>query len=927
MSFDKKAAREFVERWQGRGYEKGETQQFWLQLLRVIGYAHIDEVLFEHHLPSGGFVDVWIREADVLIEQKSIQVDMDKGELRQGKIKTALEQALDYVEELPRPEQPRYVVTCNFGTFRVYDRDNYAKSTLADHAFEFTLEELADHPEYLAFIVDPANSRLEKEKRASIQAGELIGRLYDKMRSGYLDPDSDTSMHSLNVLCVRLVFCLYCEDAGLFPKDAFYRYLRAVPSDNIRLALKRLFRALDTPVKDRDPYDTSVRDFPYVNGGLFREEAEIPNFSDEMKEFLLREVSALVDWSQISPTIFGGIFESTLNPQTRRSGGMHYSSPENIHKVIDSLFLDELKEEFAQICSEVDQTPRKRKNRLSRFHQKLCHLTFLDPACGSGNFLTETYICLRKLEDAVLNELRGGQTELGFSSDEENSERVSLSQFYGIEINDFAVTVAETALWISRLKANGETSMFYDLGGDDFPLHERANIVQANALRIDWNDVLPAEGCSFIMGNPPFIGQYLKTKEQVEDTKRVWGDLYDGYLDYVTCWYKKASDYFEDVRGGRFAFVSTNSIAQGQPVAALFKPLFEAGWRIRFAHQTFPWSSEAADKAAVHCVIIGFDKREVRPAQLFSYPDFGGRPVGTEVTNINGYLLNGPSVFVDRKNKPISLEIVPVHRGSQPTDGGHLIVESDEYEEVVADAIAAKYVRPFRMGKELVQGLDRWCLWMAVEDFDPADLQRSPVLNERITAVREMRLASKKEPTRRSAETSYLFQEDHQPKVPYVAIPAVVSANRNYYTAAWCGEEIIAGNKLYTVVDPDGFVFSIVSSSLFITWQKAVGGRLKSDLNFSNTIVWNNLPLPPVDAELRQQIIEAGKGVLAARELYPERSLAEHYRPDNMDQALLAAHDALDILVDRAFGATEPCANNDERLAILFQRYIEMTGE
>lgn len=378
MDCDKKAAREFVERWRGRGYEKGETQQFWLQMLRVIGYTHIDDVLFEHHLPSGGFVDARIREADVLIKQKSIQVDMDKGELRQGKTKTALEQALDYVEELPRPEQPRYVVTCNFGNFRVYDRDSYTKSALADHANQFTLEELAEHPEYLALIANPANSRLETEKCASIQASELIGQLYDKMRSGYLDADSDASMHSLNVLRVRLVFCLYCKDAGLFPKAAFYRYLRAIPSDNIRLALNRLFRALDTPVKDRDPYDTSVRAFPYVNGGLFREEAEVLNFTDEMRNFLLREVSASVDWSQISPTIFGGIFESTLNPQTRRSGGMHYSSPENIHKVIDSLFLNELKDEFAQICNEVDQTPTKRKNRLARFHRKLCHLTFFE---------------------------------------------------------------------------------------------------------------------------------------------------------------------------------------------------------------------------------------------------------------------------------------------------------------------------------------------------------------------------------------------------------------------------------------------------------------------------------------------------------------------------------------------------------------------
>ena len=501
-------------------------------------------MLFEYHLPSGGFADVWIPDADVLIEQKSFGVSLDEYELRQKRKKTPLMQALDYVDELPRPKQPRFVVTCNFGIFRVYDRDKWSKSQLADNAFEFTLDELAEHPEYMGFITDPGNSRLEKEKQVSIRAGELIGELYDMMSEGYIDPDSEESMHALNVLCVRLVFCLYCEDADLFEKDSFYNYLKDVPASQFRTALRRLFVALDTDLKKRDPYDADVKIFPYVNGGLFREDTEIPNFTEEAKQFLLEKVARPVNWSQISPTIFGGIFESTLNPEMRRSGGMHYTSPENIHKVIDPLFLDELKAEFAAIRDEEGTTPRKKKNALARFHAKLCSLKFFDPACGSGNFLTETYICLRKLEDSVLNALREGQTELGFTDDEDRGRRVSLNQFYGIEINDFAVKVAESALWISRLKANGENLMFYEVGDDDFPLNESARIIEGNALKVDWNDVLPASRCSFVMGNPPFYGGMFMTDEQKKEMKEVFHNLKGvGELDYVTAWYAKGAEY------------------------------------------------------------------------------------------------------------------------------------------------------------------------------------------------------------------------------------------------------------------------------------------------------------------------------------------------------------------------------------------------
>ena len=682
VAYSKKELREFAERWHGRGYEKGETQQFWLQALRAIGYPHVDDVLFEYHLPSGGFADVWIPDADVLIEQKSFGVSLDDYEVRQKKKKTPLMQALDYVEELPRPKQPRFVVTCNFGIFRVYDRDKWSKSQLADNAFEFTLDELAEHPEYMGFITDPGNSRLEKEKQVSIKAGELIGELYDMLREGYIDPDSEESMHALNVLCVRLVFCLYCEDADLFEKDSFYNYLKDVPASQFRTALRRLFVALDTDLKKRDPYDADVKIFPYVNGGLFREDTEIPNFTEESKQFLLEKVARPVNWSQISPTIFGGIFESTLNPETRRAGGMHYTSPENIHKVIDPLFLDELKAEFAAIRDEEGATPRKKKNALARFHAKLCSLKFFDPACGSGNFLTETYICLRKLEDAVLNALREGQTELGFSDDEDRGLRVSLNQFYGIEINDFAVKVAESALWISRLKANAENFMFYEVGYDDFPLNESANIVEGNALCMDWNEVLSAEECSFIIGNPPFYGASLCSPSQKQEIVDLFGKIrLSNSLDYVTGWYYKACQMMSLNPRIHSALVSTNSVTQGEQVSPLWGTLRQRfAVEINFAYRTFIWDNESADRAHVHCVIIGFSAcgESVSPKRLY-FAD-GHHDV---VDSISPYLLAGSFVCIDSRSFPLS-DVPICSLGNTAKDRGYLTLSESERDDFVS---------------------------------------------------------------------------------------------------------------------------------------------------------------------------------------------------------------------------------------------------
>ncbi|MBF0948546.1 MAG: class I SAM-dependent DNA methyltransferase [Atopobium sp.] len=916
MPCDKKELLEFVSRWQGRGYEKGDTQQFWLQLLRTIGYSKVDDVLFEFHVSSGGFIDVWIPDAGVLIEQKALGINLDKEELRQGKQKTPLTQALDYVDELPRLEQPRFVITCNFSTFRVYDRDAYGRSQLPNNAFEFTLDELANHPEYLAFINDPTNSRLEKEKTVSIKAGELIGKLYDKLREGYIDPASEESMHALNVLCVRLVFCLYCEDAGLFGKDAFYNYLKDVPANRIRTTLKNLFHALDTNLSERDPYDLEVKAFPYVNGGLFRDESEVPNFTDETKSFLLDEVSSHIDWSQISPTIFGGIFESTLNPETRRSGGMHYTSPENIHKVIDPLFLDDLKEELKSICTEEGTTPRKRENALKHFHEKICSLTFFDPACGSGNFLTETYICLRKLEDTVLNELRKGQTGLSLGDEEEAGKRVSLNQFYGIEINDFAVTVAETALWISRLKANGETSMFYDAGGDDFPLSEKAHIVEGNALRIDWNRVLPASECNYIMGNPPFVGYSNHSAEQQKDRASLFGKVKT--VDYVACWYKKAADYISNFPI-HCAFVSTNSICQGQQVQPIWEPLFQSGIHIDFAWQTFIWSSEAALQAHVYVVIVGFSRFGNERRILFLKD---GQKLTVE--NINGYLQNGSEIFIEKRNKPLC-SVPLMIAGGKPTDGGNLILSLDEKSELVLqEPSAAKWIRPYSMGDEFINKKERFCLWLV--GISLSELENLTLVQKRVESVRNMRLMSSKIATQKKALTPWLFDEVKPPKSNFIGIPAVTSSRRKYVPFDFVTNGMIPGNQLYFVETESLYYFGILVSQFHNAWIRIVAGRLGDGYRYSNTIVYNNFVWPEETVEQKKIIEQTARNILNVRSSYPDKSLADLYDPDKMPADLLAAHKANDAAVEAAYGVDFD-GDEEKIVAHLFKLYAEKTKE
>lgn len=939
MVSDLAAAREFAAQWVGKGYEKGECQKFWTLLLHdVLGYERMESVRFEHRVAGGGFIDVWIRDASVMVEQKSLGVDLDAPEMRQGVLKTPLAQVWDYAEDLPRTEQPRFLVTCNFGEFRVYDRDRGGRRDLEGApTLAFTLAELGEHPEYLGFIIDPINSRLEKEKQVSIQAGELVGRLHDGLLAQYLEPDAPETRHALNVLCVRLVFCLYCEDAGLFQKDAFYRYLKGVAPADVRPRLKLLFRALDTPVERRDPYDTTLREFPYVNGGLFAGDFEIPNFSPELLELLLNEVSRAVDWSQISPTIFGGIFESTLNPETRRAGGMHYTSPESIHKVIDPLFLDDLKAELRAINDAEGLTPRQRTNRYRAFHERLCKMRFLDPASGSGNFLTETYLQLRHLEDEVLSRLNAGQTAFSLAEVGASVTRVSLDQFYGIEINDFAVKVSEAALWISRLKANGETEMLLSLGDDDFPLRESAHIVQANALTLDWNTVLPADQCSYVLGNPPFIGYSRLDESQKVDRLAIFGKV-GGVLDYVACWYRKAADYMRGNREIQAAFVSTNSIVQGQQVAPLWRGLFESGIVLNFAHRTFIWANEASDQAHVYCVIIGFSYTERKTKYVWDYAAEipspsdaaaqrirrGGIGMRHEVNHLNGYLADAPDVFLERQMKPLC-DVPEMSKGFQPTDNGFLLLSPEERAELLAaEPGAARWVRKFSMGAEFIRGEDRYCLWL--EGITPNEMVALPKLRSRVEACRAWRLAQiKTGDAYKLADRPHLlrpcgkFQDG-----TYIGVPPVSSERRDYIPMGFVKDGMIPGNQLYFVPTDSRYVFGVLVSRVHNAWMRVVAGRLKSDYRYGNTTVYNNLVWPDATPAQRERIEHTAQGILEARSLYPDASLATLYDPDLMPVELRAAHRENDRAVEAAYGLP---ADSDEAgiVSHLFALYATKT--
>ena len=891
------AARNFAAYWKDKGYEKGESQPFWLSLLRdVYGVEHPEQFIqFEEqvHLDHTSFIDGTIPATHVLIEQKGLGKDLNKPiKQSDGALLTPFEQAKRYILELPVSQHPRWVVTCNFSTFYVYDMERPRG--------EPEIIELANlEKEYyrLQFLVDAGNEHLKREMAVSIAAGEIVGLLYDAFYKQYANPESEHSLKSLNKLCVRLVFCLYAEDAGIFGHHGmFHDYLKGFDTRGLRKGLVDLFRVLDTKLQDRDPYlkddNPELAAFPYVNGGLFSDEnIEIPPFTDEIRNLLLEKASENFNWSEISPTIFGAVFESTLNPETRRSGGMHYTSIENIHKVIDPLFLDELKAEFDEICA--NPVERTRTAKLRVFQRKLASLTFLDPACGSGNFLTETYLSLRRLENKILVELSHGQVTMYSAS--ESPIQVSISQFYGIEINDFAVTVAKTALWIAESQMMKETEKILLVPLEFLPLKTNAFIVEGNALRVDWESVVPKSKLNYIMGNPPFIRARLMGKEQKADVNTIFpGWKNAGNLDYVCCWYKKAADIMQGT-SVRSALVSTNSVSQGESVANLWKPLFDAGVHIDFAYRTFRWDSEAKIKAHVHCVIIGFSvAASSTPKKLFDGDRY------QVANNINGYLLDGKNVFVESRSKPIC-NVPEIGIGNKPIDGGFYLFEKEEMEDFIKkEPSSKKYFRPWYGSREFINQKPRYCLWLG--ECTPAELKAMPHCMERVKAVREYRLASPSAGTVKLADKPTRFHVENMPKGHYVVIPEVSSEKRRYIPIGYLDDSKLCSNKLRLVPSATLFIFGVLESNVHMAWMRCVCGRLKSDYDYSIKIVYNNFPWPTPTEQQKAKIKQTAQAILDARALYPDSSLADLYDELTMPLELRKAHQANDRAVMDAYG-------------------------
>ena len=908
-----KAAKAFAEYWLTQdGYEKGQSQIFWTTLLnQVFGIDHPEQfIIFEDqvHLDHTSFVDARIPETKVMIEQKSLGKNLGEGiKQSDGTFLNPFQQAKRYADSLPNSQRPRWIVTCNFAEWWVYDLEHPN-----DEPQKIQLANLENEYDRLRFLVDQGNEHIKQEEKISKDAGKLVAQIYDGLLKQYLEPDAPETLRSLNILCVRLVFCLYAEDAHLFgSKTAFHDYLAQYPAKDMRRALIDLFEVLDTDIPDRDPYmDDALKAFPYVNGGLFSHDARliIPQFTEDLKELILAKASDDFDWNEISPTIFGAIFESTLNPDTRRSGGMHYTSIANIHKVIDPLFLDELKDELEAIKA-IPQEKQQRQ-KLDAFQDKIASLTFFDPACGSGNFLTESYVSLRRLENEVIKLRNKGQAVIG---DFANPIKVDIHQFYGIEINDFAVSVATTALWIAEQQMLQETAKLVQFNIEPLPLKAYHNIKEGNALRIDWSEVIAPEKLNYIMGNPPFVGYAYQSKEQKEDLSAIMKG-FGSNIDYVAGWYLKSAQMIKTNPAIKTALVSTNSITQGEQVAAIWKPLFEQyGIHFDFAYRTFRWDSEADIKAHVHCVIIGFsisgnNTKRIYISDMQSIPS----------SNINGYLMDAPDVFIENRKKPLC-DVPEMVKGSQPTDGGNLILSSDEKDELINRyPQMTPYIHRYIGSEEFINNKYRYCLWLV--NINPSVLRSCPPVLERVEQVKQMRLASPKAATQKWANYPTLFTENRQPDSDYLLVPSVSSEKRRYIPIGYMSKEVVTSNLAFVVPNASLYHFGIITSNIHNAWMRVVCGRLKSDYRYSNTIVYNNFPWPTPTDEQKVRIEQTAQAILDARAKYPDSSLADLYDEVTMPPELRRAHQENDRAVMAAYGFSTKMTES-ECVAELFKMY------
>ena len=897
------AATAFADKWKSYTDEKQHARGFWSDFFRALCGVDDEEIAgieYEKRVKSTisgnqEYIDVYWKNV-ALIEHKSAGENLDKAEL----------QARGYWLSLPPGYRPKTIIISDFLNFRLID-------VALNRTHDFPLSKLPENIHRFEAIISGNRTRISEEEITVDQvAAKLMANLYLELE------DHGFEGHETSIFLIRILFLLFGDDTGMWAKNTFLKLVMGTKEDgsDVGSKLNSLFEVLNTPTEKRPKgLGDELKPFPYVNGGIFSEKISVIDFNKKMRVALVDVAN--YDWTTINPTIFGSLFQLIKNKEARRELGEHYTTEENINKIVYPLFLDELNERLAAAWDN--------KKELKKLRQDLAKIKIFDPACGCGNFLVVSYRHLRQLELELtvrLNNLEGSQDlqqldgSMGLS--------INLNQLHGIEIEEWPAQVARMALFLTDHQENLKFERITGATPNRFPLKDAAHITHGNALTINWSDIIDINESTYLLGNPPFLGHISRSKEQTDELIQVWGRQDIGRLDYVTAWYKKASDALSHLKNARFAFVSTNSITQGEPVPALFGPLFAAGWRISFAHRTFAWSSESAGMAHVHCVIIGFDK-EVGPARLFTYTNIKSEPLEITAKNINGYLADGPNVLVEQTRNVLGYSLPQVSMGSMPRDGGHLLIDSEtEYQEVMKDKVAAKYVRKYAMGNELINNIPRWCLWL--EELEPGDINKSPQLKARLKAVSESRLESSAESTRQMAQTPHLFGQRSQSKTPYLGIPKVFSESRRWATVALLPAEVIAGDKIYKCDDPDGFAFAIASSSMFITWQKSIGGRLKSDPSFSNTLVWNSLPLPALDSDLKAEIIQLGNEIIKVRDTFAGKSLADIYNPLGMSPSLIKAHENLDRLVDKAFGAKKPMSNNIERETLLFEQYLTLTN-
>ena len=887
----KERAIAFSKKWEDTTDENADAKPFLIDFFNIFGVSDRRVNSFEHRVTKrngrNGYIDM-LWKGNILIEMKSRGKDLDR----------AYQQATDYFDGLKEYDLPKYILVCDFHTFRLYDLE-------ADKTFEFTLDQLYKRVNLFGFIAGYSSKvELKEQDPVNIKAAEAMAKLHDSLKEiGY-------DGHDLELYLVRLLFCLFADDSSIFNKNIFYDYVRnhsAEDGSNLASAINELFEILNTPTDKRlKNISDELNAFPYVNGKLFEKRLPLASFDSKMRKIVL-ECCAL-DWGKISPAIFGSMFQGVMDTDKRRNLGAHYTSEKNILKLIKPLFLDELWAEFEKV--------KNNERQLKIFHQKISSLRFLDPACGCGNFLIVTYRELRLLELEVLKALNGTQRVFNIA----DLVMCNVDQFAGIEYEEFPAQIAKVAMWLIDHQMNMLCSAEFGEYFVRLPLRKSANIIQGDALELDWNEVAPKEQLSYIIGNPPFVGARLMSKEQSAQIERVFDHIRGaGNLDYVTAWYAKAAQYIQGTRI-KVAFVSTNSIVQGEQVGILWRVLLEKyNVHIHFAHRTFKWSNEAKGKAAVYCVIVGFANFDTDNKTIFEYEDITGEPHQLRAKNINPYLVDAKNTLIENRSKPIC-DIPTIGVGNQPIDGGNYLFTKEEMEEFIElEPKSAQYFRPWYGAVEFIQQKPRYCLWLG--DCSPSELRSMPHCMERVKNVREFRMASKRAATQKVAETPTRFFLENMPESSYIIVPSVSSENRKYIPMGFMGSDSMASNLVLIIPEGTLYHFGVLTSAMHMAWTKCVCGRLKSDFRYSAGIVYNNFPwVENITDKQREKIEQCAEAVLEARKQFPNSSLADLYDPLAMPPALMKAHQALDKAVDAAYRSA-PFTSDSQRMEFLFDLY------